>query len=227
MTAVTGPRRGRPPRGAAQLSKSAIIDAALTVIDGEGMDAVSMRSVAKSLGVDAKSLYNHVADKDDLLDAVAERILGEMRLPEPVGDLRADLLAIGHAFRGAALEHPLAAQLVLTRQLDSTAGLAPVEATLSVLRDAGCAAVDAVHIMRALIATMIGTLLREVHATPTYGVADSHAIAQRTEVLKASAFRRVAEAADTLAHLDRDAEYAFTLDFAVDAVVERLADSVR
>lgn len=227
MTAVTGPRRGRPPRGAAQLSKASVVDAALSVIDDDGMDAVSMRSVAKSLGVDAKSLYNHVADKEDLLDAVAERILGSMRLPTPGGDVRADLLAIGHAFRGVALAHPRAAPLVLTRRLDSNAGLAPVEATLRVLRAAGFSAQESVHVMRALLATMVGTLLREVDATPSYGTLGESAIAQRTADLSASGFRAVAEAAGTLARLDSDAEYEFTLEFAIDAVVSRIAAMVR
>lgn len=223
MTATTGPRRGRPPRGAAQLSVSTIVDAALDVIDGDGADAVSMRSVARTLGVDAKSLYNHVADKEGLLDAVAERILGAMHLPNPVGDVRADLFAIGHAFRTVALEHPLAAPLVLTRQLSSHAGLAPVEAALAVLRDAGYPAQESVHVLRTLVATIVGTLLREVQAGPTFATDNPSAIARRTADLESSGLERVGEAAAELARLDGNIEYEFTLTFTVDAVVARLA----
>ncbi|NUT50476.1 MAG: TetR family transcriptional regulator, partial [Saccharothrix sp.] len=69
-------RRGRPPKGESRLSREAIVQATLRVIDAEGVSAVSMRAVGRVLGVDAKSLYNHVDGKDGLLDAVAEHILG-------------------------------------------------------------------------------------------------------------------------------------------------------
>ncbi|MEU6556372.1 TetR/AcrR family transcriptional regulator C-terminal domain-containing protein [Streptomyces sp. NPDC046915] len=223
MTATREPRRGRPPKGAPQLTRQAIVTATLKVIDIDGIDAVSMRSVARILGVDPKSLYNHVAGKDGLLDAVAEEILGSMHLPEPTGDLRDDLLAIGHAFRESALAHPQAAPLVLTRQLASLEGLAPVEAVLTVLRAAGCPPRDAVPILRTLVATLIGTLLREVHAGPTYGITDVAGIAQRRTTLEQSGLPRVAEAAADLARFDSDAEYQFTLNLAVDAVTARLS----
>lgn len=196
--------------------------AALTVIDADGVESLSMRSVARLLGVDAKSLYNHVDDKDGLLDAVAENLLGAMQLPQPRGDLRDDLGAIGHAFRDVALAHPRAAPLVLTRQLASNRGLAPVEATLGVLLDAGFPAAEAVHLLRATIATLIGTLLREVNAGPTFGRPGPEDIAARTEALSATGLHHVTEAAPVLAHLDADAEFAFTLDFALDAILARL-----
>ena len=223
MTAPREPRRGRPPKGAPQLSRDAIVSATLKVIDVDGIDAVTMRSVARVLGVDAKSLYNHVAGKDGLLDAVAEQLLGSIRLPEPTGDVRRDLLAIAHAFRDRALAHPQAAPLVLTRQLASFEGLAPVEAVLAVLRDAGCPSGEAVHLLRGLVATLIGTLLREVHAGPTYGTADAPGIAQRRAALEQSGLPRVAEAAADLARFDSDAEYEFTLNLTLDAVLARLA----
>ncbi|MFD4507872.1 TetR/AcrR family transcriptional regulator [Streptomyces sp. NPDC058457] len=225
MTETREPRRGRPPKGAPLLNRDAIVRATLEVIDLDGVDAVSMRSVARVLGVDPKSLYNHVAGKDGLLDAVAEQILGSMRLPEPTGDVRGDLLAVGHAFRARALAHPRAAQLVLTRQLASLEGLAPVEAVLTALRATGCPRREAVSILRSLVATLIGTLLREVHAGPTYGMTDAPGIAQRQAVLERSGLPRVAEAAADLARFDRDAEFEFTLGLALDAVMARLAAS--
>ncbi|MFD8813067.1 TetR/AcrR family transcriptional regulator [Streptomyces sp. NPDC059627] len=225
MTETREPRRGRPPKGAPLLNRDVIVKATLEVIDLDGIDAVSMRSVARVLGVDPKSLYNHVAGKDGLLDAVAEQILGSMRLPEPTGDVRGDLRAIGHAFRDRALAHPQAAQLVLTRQLASFEGLAPVDAVLAALRATGCPQREAVSILRSLVATLIGTLLREVHAGPTYGMTDAPGIAQRQAVLERSGLPRVAEAAADLARFDSDAEFEFTLDLALDAVMARLAAS--
>ncbi|MEU3984042.1 TetR/AcrR family transcriptional regulator C-terminal domain-containing protein [Streptomyces sp. NPDC026672] len=223
MTATQQPRRGRPPKGAAQLTRAAIVTATLQVVDVDGIDAVTMRSVARILGVDPKSLYNHVAGKDGLLDAVAEEILGSMHLPEPTGNLRGDLLAIGHAFRKSALTHPKAAPLVLTRQLGSFEGLAPVEAVLAVLRAAGCPPHDAVPVLRSLVATLIGTLLREVQAGPTYGTTDVAGIEQRRTTLERSGLPHVAEVAADLARFDSKAEYQFTLDLILDSVMARLS----
>jgi AcrR family transcriptional regulator len=215
-------RRGRPPKGESQLSRTAIVEATLRVIDTEGVGAVSMRAVGRILGVDAKSLYNHVDGKDGLLDAVAEHILGAIALPEHTGDLRTDLRAIAHAFRERALAHPEAASLVLTRKLASFEALAPIEAVLTVLRAAGSPADEAVHLLRTLVATLIGSLLREVNAGPTYGTTDIEGIARRQAVLANSGLPAVADAAPHLARFDAAAEYEFAVDLALDAVVTRL-----
>ena len=58
-----------------KLTRDRIIDAALVIMDDEGLDAVSMRRVGRELGVEAMSLYHHVRDKDDLLLGIRERVL--------------------------------------------------------------------------------------------------------------------------------------------------------
>ncbi|MFI9387337.1 TetR/AcrR family transcriptional regulator [Kutzneria sp. NPDC052558] len=196
--------------------------ATLRVIDDEGVAAVGMRAVARLLGVDAKSLYNHVDGKDGLLDAVAEHLLEAIALPERTGDLRADLRGIAYAFRDRALAHPEAAALVLTRQLGSLEALVPVEAVLAVLHDAGCPARESVQLLRALVATLIGALLREVSAGPTYGTTDVPGIARRRVVLEGSGLPAVAAAAPYLARFDGAAEYEFAVELALDALVARL-----
>ncbi|MEV0715159.1 TetR/AcrR family transcriptional regulator C-terminal domain-containing protein, partial [Asanoa sp. NPDC050611] len=65
------------------LTADRIVDAALRVLDTEGLDAVSMRRVAEELHTGAASLYAHVANKEELLDLVRERVLSEIRIPEP------------------------------------------------------------------------------------------------------------------------------------------------
>ncbi|WP_155373417.1 TetR/AcrR family transcriptional regulator C-terminal domain-containing protein [Catellatospora vulcania] len=75
------PRRSAPARK--PLSRDAIVDAALGLLDREGLDAVSMRRVAEELNTGAASLYAHVANKDELLELAYDRVLGEIELPEP------------------------------------------------------------------------------------------------------------------------------------------------
>lgn len=212
------PRRGRPPKAQAQLSRTAIRDAALAVIDAEGIGAVSMRSVSRTLGVDAKSLYHHVDGKDDLLDTVAEYILEQLRMPESTESIEADLRALAYEFRRVTLAHPEAAPLVLTRQLASLAGLAPIEAVLTVLRRTGRTPEEAVHLLRTVLATLVGTLLREVSAGPTFGTDDADGIAERRHALEASGLPRVALAAPHLARFDREREFEYTVDLIVDVI---------
>ncbi|MFS8097806.1 TetR family transcriptional regulator [Lentzea alba] len=213
---MTETRRGRPRTPL--LSRESIVDATLRVIDAEGIAAVGMRSVARVLGVDAKSLYNHVDGKDGLLDAVAEQLLAGLVLPPRTGDARHDLRAIAGSFRARALQHPQAAPLVLTRQLSSLEGLAPVNEVLAVLLAAGAEAEEAVHLLRMLLATLIGTLLREVEAAPTFGSDDG----DRRGTLAASGLPAVAEVAPHLARFDRQAEFDYTVELAITAVLDRI-----
>jgi AcrR family transcriptional regulator len=87
------PRLPAQERGAARraprersLSRAAIVDAALSIVDSEGLDALTMRTVAHALGTGAASLYAHVSSKDELVELLIERVIGEVRFedaPDP------------------------------------------------------------------------------------------------------------------------------------------------
>ncbi|MFS8198257.1 TetR/AcrR family transcriptional regulator [Streptomyces sp. CWNU-52B] len=222
---ATPPRRGRPRKGSSTLTRDVVVEAAISVIDDEGVEGLSMRSVARLLGVDAKSLYNYVDGKDNLLDAVAEHILVGAALPQPTGSLDADLRAIGRTFRAAALAHPRAGALVLTRQVSSTAGLRPVATLLTVLRAAGCEPAEAVHLLRTMLASVVGTLLREVSAGPTFGLVGPEATAKRQRDLQASGLPVLVEVAPHLARFSHDEEFEYALDLIVTAVTRRVDEA--
>jgi TetR/AcrR family transcriptional regulator, tetracycline repressor protein len=78
------PRRARADRPA--LSREAIVEAALRIIDEEGYDAVSMRRVAQEFGTGAASLYAYVANKDELLDLVVDQVMSENEVPDAQPD---------------------------------------------------------------------------------------------------------------------------------------------
>jgi AcrR family transcriptional regulator len=85
------PRPGRAHQRPAKprrrtLSREAIVDAALRVLDDEGLDAVTMRRVAQELDTGGASLYAHVDGKDDLIELVRDRVIGEVRIPDPDPD---------------------------------------------------------------------------------------------------------------------------------------------
>lgn len=74
-------RPSTPPR--VQLTRELIVDAALRLLDRDGLDGVSMRRVADELGAGAASLYAHVANKEELLELVLDRVIGEVDVPDP------------------------------------------------------------------------------------------------------------------------------------------------
>src|SRR5262245_5213637 len=119
----------------APLSKARVIDAAIEFADGQGIDALSMRRLARVLGVEAMSLYHYVRSKDEILDGILDRVLTQVDLP--AGD---DWKA---AIRGAAIsahdvlnQHPWAASLT-TSSIVSPSRLRLTEFLLGSLRRAG------------------------------------------------------------------------------------------
>jgi AcrR family transcriptional regulator len=76
-------RAARQPSSRAPLTRQAIVDAALHVLDAEGVDGLSMRRVGEELGAGAASIYWHVRNKDELLQLVFERVMEEAELPPP------------------------------------------------------------------------------------------------------------------------------------------------
>ena len=218
------PRRGRPPRDSATaLSRSRVLQEALALTDEEGIEEVSMRKLARRLGVDPMSLYNHVDNKDAILDGITELILASAEFPAPTSDLRTDLREMARAFRRALLRHPRAAPLVLTRQLSSSQALMPTEIVLTTLRRAGLSPDQSVHAMRTVLAFLIGTLMREVHAGPTFGVGDTESIRARRAELEDSGLPMIAEAAPYLAACDHEAEFEFGLRVLLEALDAELA----
>ena len=110
-------RRSRPGRG---LSLDRIVTVTLELMDEQGIGAASMRAVASRLGVRSMSLYRYVQDRDDLFDAVVERIVNELGDDpdvqlRPVEGWRPYLTGMAHGVRRYARAHPHAFPLVATR----------------------------------------------------------------------------------------------------------------
>ncbi|MER7694466.1 TetR/AcrR family transcriptional regulator C-terminal domain-containing protein [Streptomyces sp. NPDC097610] len=206
------------------LTREEIVRQALVVAETEGMEKLSLHKVAAAVGVRTMSLYNHVDDKADVLDAMADVILRGIRIPEADETPWEDgLRALAHSFRAAALEYPRSASLVLTRRLNAPAAMPVVESALRFLNRAGLEGADAVHVLRAFIAFLIGTLSREVGFAPTYAGAIPGVIAMREQQLVDSGLSAVAAAAAELAVIDHEAEMDFGLELLLDAVRRRAA----
>lgn len=150
------------PVRSSPLTRDVILEKALVLVAEKGVDGLSMRRLAATLDVEAMSLYHHVANKQDLLDGLVERVLGRIVLPPGDQPWEARVRALAHALRDVALEHPHVFPLIATRPLRGAASLAPVDALLGALRDAGLSDEAAVRSFWALVAYQTGALLAEI-----------------------------------------------------------------
>ena len=136
------------------LSRERILATALELVDEQGIEALSMRKLGQSLGYEAMSLYNHVANKDDLLDGILDLVLAEMEPPAPDGGLPA-IRAAALSAHEALKRHPWAATMLMSPRI-RPARIQHMEALLASLRNTGLSAETTYHAYHVLDAHIIG-----------------------------------------------------------------------
>ena len=160
---------GRVPRNT--LSREAIVDAALAIIDTDGLDAATMPKVAQQLGVGTMSLYRHVEDKDDLIEAVAERVMCGIQVPGGApDDWEGRVVGYLRALRDAAIAHPTLCRILADRGLTVVPVFDQLEELLGILAAAGFDDTDAVRTFYALLTYVFGFVIWELprtHQQPT------------------------------------------------------------
>jgi AcrR family transcriptional regulator len=149
----------RRPR--ATLSREAIVDAAVAILDETGLDGLTMRAVADRLDAGAMSLYRHVASRDELLDLVVARLTADVTHHVRTGDWRADLAALAHDTRAALMRRPNLTVLLTSRAASAGSGMVALDHALGILRDAGFPPRDAVLANHALGNYVAGAALWE------------------------------------------------------------------
>lgn len=157
------PRVPPPARTRTPLSPERIVLAAVEVADRSGLGAVSMRNVGKALGVEAMSLYHHVAGKEALLDALVEWIFGGIDLPEPGEPWRAAMYRRAASARDRLAAHPWAVGLIESRTAPGPALLRHHDAVLGSLRAGGFSVADAAHAFSVIDAYVYGFVVTEVN----------------------------------------------------------------
>ena len=138
------------------LSRERIIIAAVEVADREGLGAVTMRRLGQQLGVEAMSLYKHVADKNDVLAGIADRVASEFELPSRDVDWRMAIRASSIAAYAVLSRHPWAGPLLESDFDPGPARLAYLDAVVDVLHDAGFSLQDVAHAFGALDSHLYG-----------------------------------------------------------------------
>jgi AcrR family transcriptional regulator len=119
------------------LSRERVLRAAITLADEGGIEALCLRKLAKELGVEAMSLYNHVANKDEILDGIVGLVASEIDLPSDTADWKTAIRQSAISTRDVLLRHPWASSLWMSRQGGGSARLRRGEWVLRTLREAG------------------------------------------------------------------------------------------
>jgi AcrR family transcriptional regulator len=140
------------------LSRTSIVETAIELIDAEGIDALSMRALGRACGVEAMSLYRYVANKDELLDAVQEGIVAQMKLPRRRRSWLEQVEAAARELRRVLAKHPKAIPLFV-RPAATSGALAALEQVWQVLIDAGFDEADALRAVQSILAFVVGQAL--------------------------------------------------------------------
>lgn len=206
---------GRVPRNT--LSRSLVVDAALAMIDDEGLDALTMPRLAERLGVGTMSLYRHVDGKDDLVTAVAEQVLSGVEVPAGApDDWEGRVVGYVRALRGQALAHPALSRILADRGLTVGPVFDQLEQVHTILRAAGFPATDAVRAFYALLTYVFGFVMWElprVHQQP----AATYTTAWLTSIdrLDADAYPTLHALRDTLTTTVSPDQFEYGLDHLV------------
>lgn len=206
------------------LNRQRILAAALRFIDEHGLDALSMRKLAASLGVEAMSLYTHVPSKSALLTGVLESLVAELETPLDDGLPWVERLRRGaRSFRRVAHEHSAFVRLLTSQQEYTEQLLRPTELGLEILRGAGLNPTDATFAYQTLMGYLLGALLQEEVGVLGVScgqlgaaVSAGHGAAERSTAdavgLPASHFPFLLDALQTHASTEDDAAFEFGLD---------------
>jgi AcrR family transcriptional regulator len=142
------------------LSRERILRTALALADAGDIEAISMRKIALALGVQAMSLYNHVANKDDILDGIVDLVIGEIEVPDLTVDWKEAMRRRSISAHKVLLRHPWAAIVIMARVNVGPASLRYIDATIGCLVNAGFSWVNADRAWNAIDSHIYGFTLQ-------------------------------------------------------------------
>jgi AcrR family transcriptional regulator len=210
------------------LSKERVLAAAVALADAQGVEGLSMRKLAQELGVVPMALYKHVANKDELLDAMVDVVVGEIDPPAGGADWKTAMRGRVLSARGALLRHPWASRVMESRASPTPAVLAYMDSMIGMFRAGGFSIDLTHHAMHAMGSRLLGFSQELFDETADVGPG------MDAETLRelAGAFPHITELVAAITHdqasvvglgCDDQFEFEFALDLMLDGL-ERLRD---
>jgi AcrR family transcriptional regulator len=220
VPATTKDRRPGKPR---TLTRERVLRTAVALADERGLHELTMRKLAKELDVEAMSLYNHVANKSDLIDGMIELVFSEIEPPAAGGDWKAELRKRAVSTRAALLRHRWAVGEMEGRTSHGPSNLKVHDAVLGCLRAAGFSIEMTVHAMSVQDAYIYGFALQQTDMS-SQTAEDFADVAQRQMVDYADVLADYPNLVEVVggyvakAGYDYDSEFLFGLDVILDGL---------
>ena len=158
----------RPP-----LTRERVLAAAIAVADEIGLESLTMRRLGRHLGVEAMSIYKHVADKDEILDGIVDVVIREIELPLAGADRRIAMRGRAISARRVLVSHPWAVGMMESRAALGPAALTYVDAVIGSLRAGGFSNAMAAHAFLLLDSYIYGFVVQEL--SMSFGTAEETA----------------------------------------------------
>jgi len=156
-------RRPTEVANRAPLNAERTLQVALVIADDEGLEAVTMRRLARELGVEAASLYHHVNGKNQILDGLVEVVAAEIERPMPSTDWRTAISERAMNTRAVLRRHPWAVSLMASRTSPGPATLGLLETGIRCFREGGFSVLQAAHAISVVDSYVHGFVLQEVN----------------------------------------------------------------
>jgi len=145
------------------LSRQRALSTAVALADAEGIGSLTMRRLAQELGIEAMSLYHHVANKDDILDGMVDMVFSEIDLPSDGSEWKTAMLQRAGSARAAMTRHPWAINIMESRSSPGPATLRHHDAVIGSCRRAGFSVEMAAHAFSLIDSYIYGFVLQEVN----------------------------------------------------------------
>jgi AcrR family transcriptional regulator len=204
-----------------ELGVDSIVAAAVDLIEADGLEALTMRGLATRLGCSPMALYRHVADKQELIGAIADHYLADLELPDTTGLRWQDaIVVVVTAVHDAFLAHPPLEAILSTRHVDTIAVFRADELILRALQEAGLTGREAVHALDVLASYAVGTIMRHA-AVRARSPIESRRL-DRLRQLPAEEFPLVRGLAGELVTVDFTLSFEDGLRLVVDGIERRI-----
>jgi AcrR family transcriptional regulator len=145
------------------VTRERLLRAALVLADAGGIESLSMRKLGHKLGVEAMSLYNHVANKDDVLDGIVDLVFSEIALPSGRAQWKTAMRRRAISVRDVLVRHPWATSLMQSRTKPGLATLRHNDSVIGTLREAGFTIDMAAHAFSVMDGYIYGFALQQMN----------------------------------------------------------------
>ena len=213
----------KPDAPALRLTRGAVLAEAMSLLDEDGLDSLTMRHLAERLGVVPMAIYRHVSNKDDLIDALLDLGVSKVPLPDPALDWRSGLRALAVAIRATMLAHPGIVASLVTRPSLGIHALVIGEYGLAVMRNAGFSDEDAQRGPNAVLTYTIGFVALEVprrHAGFTPDGSAAVGLDEAIELLDEDQFPHTKHIRPRAADFVSDAQFSYGLERLLAGIAE-------